>query len=278
MSHFAVMVVHKLEDNLDEIMMPWHEYECTGINQYLQEVDITEEILKEYEQYGEGKPFRSWVEDWTSATLSFDDNGMLIKAIRLTNPNAKWDWWTIGGRYSNRLITNNGTSTDSHIKSDINFEAMRKRNIANREDLVARILKDMIKKSEKGFDKNMLNDIIKEYRKANAVWRELPEPRPRGIEYTTWINNNYGEDVRLYSSVDIWNELADVNSSIQEWIDAAPALSTWAIVQNGQWIEKGNMGWWGVSTGDKDDWPETFQKILSEVSSDMIITIVDCHI
>lgn len=30
MSHFAVMVVHKPGDDLEKILLPWHEYECTG--------------------------------------------------------------------------------------------------------------------------------------------------------------------------------------------------------------------------------------------------------
>lgn len=32
-----------------------------------------------------------------------NDAGEVVKAVRRTNPNAKWDWWVIGGRYSSRF-------------------------------------------------------------------------------------------------------------------------------------------------------------------------------
>ena len=36
-----------------------------------------------------------------------------------TNPNAKWDWFEIGGRWSNRLRLKNGERADSALLCDI---------------------------------------------------------------------------------------------------------------------------------------------------------------
>ena len=48
MSHFTVMVIG---DNVDEQMAPYHEFECTGDdNEYVQDIDRTEEARKEYEK------------------------------------------------------------------------------------------------------------------------------------------------------------------------------------------------------------------------------------
>jgi hypothetical protein len=47
MSHFSVLVItpEKLnEGQLKEIMMPFHEYECTGVERYLQDMDKTAEV------------------------------------------------------------------------------------------------------------------------------------------------------------------------------------------------------------------------------------------
>lgn len=52
MSHFSVLVISPTElttETLGAILQPWHEFECTGKDdQYVQDVDITEEALSSY--------------------------------------------------------------------------------------------------------------------------------------------------------------------------------------------------------------------------------------
>ncbi len=211
MSHFSVLVFTKgkpTNDQLSEIMMPWHEFECTGYdNQYVRDMDITEEAKAEYEKatervyvdpqgeahnaysdrfyrdptteetkkigriagtgcghgmswsskdWGDGKGYRTkvhfcpdgwtekdqqesrnfaeWVKGWYGKTIvrrgnggkltvvdgDYDtdeenerqlkygyclvnDAGDVEKVIKRTNPDAKWDWWVIGGRYSGKF-------------------------------------------------------------------------------------------------------------------------------------------------------------------------------
>jgi hypothetical protein len=50
------------------------------------------------------------------------------------NPNAKWDWWKVGGRYSNRLRTKDGRIVNSAKVKDIDWDAMRKDRIAGAEN------------------------------------------------------------------------------------------------------------------------------------------------
>ena len=66
MSHAVVLVAlpEKPTDELiDEAMMPYHEYECTGIKEYLQKIDITDEIKKEYEKYNKGESFDEYFDN-----------------------------------------------------------------------------------------------------------------------------------------------------------------------------------------------------------------------
>ncbi len=42
------------------------------------------------------------------------------------NHNAKWDWYEIGGRWKNKLITKRGHSCDSNRIGNLDFEAMRR--------------------------------------------------------------------------------------------------------------------------------------------------------
>lgn len=43
---------------------------------------------------------------------------------RWGNPNARWDWYEVGGRYKNMLINKKGQECDSAFLSDIDFNAM----------------------------------------------------------------------------------------------------------------------------------------------------------
>ena len=61
------------------------------------------------------------------------------------------------------------------------------------------------------------------------------------------------------------------------------SFSTYAVVTpDGEWHEKGEMGWWGMSseTGDESlKWDlEFYDRFLKDVDPETIVTIVDCHI
>ena len=48
-----------------------------------------------------------------------------------------------------------------------------------------------------------------------------------------------------------------------------------------EWIEKGKMGWWAITTNekDKDTWAEESKNILNKYNTDdYLIVVVDCHI
>ena len=45
------------------------------------------------------------------------------------NPNSKWDWYEIGGRWKDILILKDNTQCDEALVSEIDFEAMRKRDV-----------------------------------------------------------------------------------------------------------------------------------------------------
>jgi hypothetical protein len=55
-------------------------------------------------------------------------------------------------------------------------------------------------------------------------------------------------------------------------------LETFAIIKDGEWYEKGQMGWWGISENSDEKWQEEFDKLLKTLPKDTLLTIVDCHI
>ena len=58
------------------------------------------------------------------------------------------------------------------------------------------------------------------------------------------------------------------------------ALSPFAFVKDGEWVESGEMGWFGMSRNDKDpdDWNTEFTKMFDALPDDTVITLVDCHV
>lgn len=57
-------------------------------------------------------------------------------------------------------------------------------------------------------------------------------------------------------------------------------IKTFAIVQAGEWYERGEMGWFGCVSNEKekDVWEEEVKKLLEGLSDDTLLTILDCHI
>ena len=58
------------------------------------------------------------------------------------------------------------------------------------------------------------------------------------------------------------------------------AISTYALLKDGVWYVKGEMGWWGMSNDkmSQGEWNAQVAKLLDELPDDTRITIVDCHI
>lgn len=52
------------------------------------------------------------------------------------------------------------------------------------------------------------------------------------------------------------------------------------INEDGEWFEKGEMGWWGITFNEQpeDAWKTLFTNYLKEVNSDCLVTVVDFHI
>lgn len=81
------------------------------------------------------------------------------------------------------------------------------------------------------------------------------------------------------------NEEADIMTTDQarkECIEFSDDDKTFAVIKNGEWFEKGKMGWWGChSATDKEskDWDKSFyNKWIKELPEDTLLSVFDCHI
>lgn len=262
-----------------------------------------------------------------------NDAGEVVKAVRRTNPNAKWDWWVIGGRYSARFAAGYDPEKDpdnmktcflchgSGMRNDALGQMARVKNpsytcngcrgtgkelkctsewkkignIARWGDLDMVALKasavadcramvdEMVQKYAEDIgthDAGSFEVGYAAYKAAVKVWADLPEPRPRGNDFTDWLTTQpNGLAAAAYRKADMWGAIeAREGQTIEEWIEEKPAVSAWAVVKDGQWLEKGKMGFFGMSFDDKAEWPEMLEAILATIRPDQFVTCVDCHI
>jgi hypothetical protein len=87
---------------------------------------------------------------------------------------------------------------------------------------------------------------------------------------------------RENSVFDPFEDLAEeYGCTLQEYIELARlrTASPYAILKDGQWMSRGNMGMFGMSSGDmpERDWCRMVQGIYAELAPDTELIAVDCH-
>ena len=298
MSHFTVMVIgHDHESQL----APFHEFECTGLNdQYVQDVDITDEIIdlmqndnkdsddplmESLEYHGlderivesEGEVDRDGDHKFGYAVVR---NGKLIKAVNRTNPDRKWDWYQVGGRWTGMLKPKDGANgikgspglmtapaeagrADMALKRDVDWEGMR---------------------NESGQKAGELWDQVRAV--SPDVWESWDSVRERisDIDQARDFYHSQPGRKALRTSSDrslMWVE-DSILCSREEYVQRAreAACTTFAVLKDGQWYERGEMGWWGMVSDEKDRdvWNTKVSELIDSLDDDTLITIVDCHI
>lgn len=297
MSHFTVLVVG---GNVAAQLAPYHEFECTGEdNEFVQDVDVTAECLAHADDddkfglgwYGlddkqvsdENEVDRSGPHKYGFAVVK---DGVLVKAVNRTNPNRHWDWWQVGGRWSGFFTLKPGATgeigepgvlgarrntgpgyADQARKGDIDIEAMR--NKAG-EDAA----REYDRMTEGVTDPWVSWAETRKLHEGNLdAAREAYNSQPAVVALQA---NRAKHD--LYPLYKYDKLLVGREAFIQQARDGA--IVTFAVVKDGQWYQRGDMGWWGCVSDEKqaDDWHAEFSKLLDGLPDDTELTVVDCHI
>lgn len=98
------------------------------------------------------------------------------------------------------------------------------------------------------------------------------------------------EDAPLYRGWEFGDNEAERYSRLKKegYCDQALAgelsnldeIVPFAIVKEGEWYERGEMGWWALVANEKekDKWEEEVKALLKDLPADTLLTVVDCHI
>lgn len=259
MSHFTVLVIG---ENPEKQLQPFHEYECTGIKDE-HVVFIPNDEYKEDEDTG-------------------------IRG-HWTNPNAKWDWYVLGGRWTGFFKTKAGAMAtvgrpgilteeaepgfaDQLLKRDVDFDFMRNEAGSKAQDKYeyAMGFLSMLPKNEtweevreRISDVNVARDLYWNQTRCKA-WKH--QERITAKEWPFGWSSS--PDQFLISQEDF---IENARNS---------AATTHAILKDGKWYEHGKMGWWAMVSHKKDDndWNKEFSTLLDGLPGDTLLSLYDCHI
>ena len=299
MSHFTVLVIGS---DPEAQLAPYHEFECTGVDdQYVVDVDKTDKVRADYDA-ASGMSLVEWASDYygwpvkkasdprseahTYGFIEVDDAGELVRAVDRTNPQKKWDWYQLGGRWTGFFKLKKGANGE--VGSPGLMTSQAKPGYA-----------DAVRKGDvdwAGMITDTVNERLLRFDAALAIIEKYGRPRP-------WkdILAEYGEDKindarAVYGTqpavaalrkahLDPWSatleeEYTNFDRDAFIAVNSKTAVHTHAVVKDGKWYEKGEMGFFGVCHDEMtdDQWDVEFQKLIDGLPEDTLLSVYDCHI
>ena len=291
---------------------------------------LVEQFEAYYEEHGE---------DWDGGSSKKID-GVWSETSRY-NPDSKWDWYEIGGRWrgffkkknnleqrlaeigfsQNEFDTlinlketnlakfhetvakykgyeeqikvlislynasgkNQSERTDSATKGEIDFEGMRVEARAEhikRYEMAEKIFGGEIPKLSLTYEqaqeasKNEQGEVNYDQARnlywAQSAMEDVQKARDR---------KDLTDDEKSFV---IWSDISDYQCTKEEYGQKGynDAVSTYAVVKDGVWFQKGEMGWFGMSndTSTQEEWNAELNKLIDSVDDTVKFTLIDAHI
>ena len=268
MSHFSVIVIGP---NVEEQLAPYHEFECTGLDdQYVQNIDVTEKLRAE----------------WNSETVSRYRDGDVFhdphqdRFYRYPNPEEKKLVGMGSGCGHGLSWTSRDWRDGLGYQTKIHFvpEGMEEVKLTASEVMSFR---DFVIYWQS--DKEVLPGQTPDTAGQHKFRYTLISPSGDVESVIDRTNPNAKWDWYVvggrYSGKFLVNgkERDDaIISDIQNLSD----VTCFAMVRDGKWSEKGQMGWFAFVRNEKPDkeWALIVSESLASLPKDTLLTVVDCHI
>jgi hypothetical protein len=218
------------------------------------------------------------------------------------NPNAKWDWYEIGGRWAGFFKLKPGEKgfqgkqynfaqeypesnrADVCFKAQLDLEGMRKAAVKRakaRWELARKIMVtpeflswEQVKEK---FNVTPTRDSKGDIEAARKFYWNQPPVK-------TFRNYGMTEEGRKNELLDLFEGPDEFQVPLTEYMDRARrrAVTTHAFVKNGKWHEHGRMMMFATvdpSTElDEETWWSMYSNMLDELPDDALLVLVDCHI
>ncbi len=154
---------------------------------------------------------------------------------------------------------------DSLMVKDIDFQSM---------------FTESVEEANKTYDQ--LESIVKG--RSLPSWREIV--KKHGEDYHAAREEYNGTDVMKdlnAASFHVWDDLVETfGNSREEYVEKCKDATVvpYAVVKDGQWYQKGEMGWFGMNSDEisQDEWNSQFWEMINSLPPETKLTLVDCHI
>ena len=281
MSHYTVLVIG---EDVERQLAPFDEnIEMPEYKNDIVSEDEKKSFTETYTNFEEGKDYgaKSEEEAKQNSKLSFEElykkygkdwNGSRWRKetnrvwanYSTYNPDSKWDWFEIGGRWAGslKLKKNVDKSKYDEVNFSYGWSEEEKEKV-----IKARFIDSALKK-----DIDFSHDK-KAYKKALRFWElkvEKQEPKTKeDKEIIKWDLYKPSYYKKRYKTKENYAKLES-------------EFSTHAILKDGEWVEAGQMGWFGCSSAtprQEGKFAEGFyDKFIKDLPPETKLTIVDCHI
>lgn len=191
------------------------------------------------------------------------------------NPDAKWDWYEIGGRWPYRFLVKSDCPSalpgSRSLLLDDQYtrlapEGYRWVSIARKGDIQWDLMKRLA-----------LKETFSAYKNYKHWFREgaLPADTPPFLQITEAGILDWGTLVyRKDDTLEKYLHRAGLSREDQY------AFDTYALLGNTGWEGSGDMGWFGISSNSTEEreWQDKIQAFLANLDDTVFLVSVDCHI
>ena len=261
MSHFTVGVIVKNKGDLQNVLAPYSEQNPD----YYERVPYMDKAqwLANYRQYHENTTLTD-AEIWEEAKNEYGiDNVDEDMIYTCYNPDAKWDWYDIGGRWLNEL------KVPKHAES---YTGSHYGEVSNKKQ----------RGKSRWVDGARIKDIL---------WEDMNKQTKEEIQHEAEFWDDYVEgknpDKKYEEAFYKPAYYKQMYANKEDYIMKSGLFYTHDLLfcpEDGdqEWLSVGDMGWFGcdnATTDTTDDYLKRFYEIIHNPQyQDYWFIVVDCHI
>lgn len=274
MSHFVIAVLTEkgTVEEVERLMAPYHEFECTGWDDsYVQNIDITEKAREAYENATSRmlklEELRLSAYDDMFYREPTEDERAKIGFFGGTGGNGEFSWhskdWNDGQGYRTRI---------RHVPEGwVEIEVPRSETQSFAEFIEDWYgYKTIVVGSQPNLEKEHKFGYA-EIDEAGEIFRVIDRTNPNKF-WDYWVIGGRWNDYLIPGNK---CKVKDIPSKPGDYENDAMFFGI--VTPDGKYHSRGRGGWWGAVLDEVADWPKTHNAIL-EANPEAIAVVVDFHI
>lgn len=270
MSHFTLHVfTPEPPSNIDEyhhILERWDE--TREVDEYVGNTIPKTEAQRLRDKYYPEKTLDETMDEWENGNAHWSEEKQAYEVFTTYNPESKWDWWQIGGRWDKSLITTNGQGANAARLEDLDF--------TNRIWLLTREANDLYDQFEEATAGLDIPPTFIEFMEG----AEYPKAKLREYEALPWVvaARKVNPDSWTWPHYEYHVGTGGREAYLAE--NASPDVPRAWVDLDGEWHERGETGWFGAVFNEQPfhEHVAAYRAYRDSLPGSTYVTLLDCHI